>query len=374
VKPRDRAADVFSENGATGEEHSMNESEFPTQPGRHPSLPPPPASSPADPWAAAPPGDAWTSATPREPEKRRRPTVVIAAVVALAVIAGIGTFAFLPKSAPTTSGAATALALAFDRGDQTTYDLHMKMDGSMDLGSAGSQPLSLDASESIGWKVLKVAKDGTATVRLSVNGASGSVNGQPIPAGAAESSTTMRVTPDGQIIDANGMSLGSMGASPMGSFPGMNQVTPILPDHPVSPGDEWDKHYSQKFPFGHAKIEFTAHSTFERYEQIDGVRAAVITTHYTVPLDFSLDLGEIAKAFGGSGDAAGLSGDNGTITYSGGGTFTQTSWLDLRQKQMVKGTTDGKFDMTMSLPALAAQLGTDHVSMSATFSLEMTRR
>ncbi len=352
----------------------MNESEFPTQPGRHPSLPPPPASSPADPWAAAPPGDAWTSATPREPEKRRRPTVVIAAVVALAVIAGIGTFAFLPRSAPTTSGAATTLALAFDRGDQTTYDLHMKMDGSMDLGSAGSQPLSLDASESIGWKVLKVAKDGTATVRLSVNGTSGSVNGQPIPAGAAESSTTMRVTPDGQIIDANGMSLGSMGASPMGSFPGMNQVTPILPDHPVSPGDEWDKHYSQKFPFGHAKIEFTAHSTFERYEQIDGVLAAVINTHYTVPLDFSLDLGEIAKAFGGSRDAAGLSGDNGTITYSGGGTFTQTSWLDLRQKQVVKGTTDGKFDMTMSLPALAAQLGTDHVSMSATFSLEMTRR
>jgi hypothetical protein len=200
------------------------------------------------------------------------------------------------------------------------------------------------------------------------------VNGQPIPAGAVESSTTMRVTPDGQIIDANGMSLGSMGASPLGSFPGMNQVTPILPDHPVSPGDEWDKHYSQKFPFGHAKIEFTAHSTFERYEQIDDVRAAVITTHYTVPLDFSLDLGEIAKAFGGSGDAAGLSGDNGTITYSGGGTFTQTSWLDLRQKQMLKGTTDGKFDMTMALPTLAAQLGTDHVSMSATFSLEMTRR
>ncbi|MGZ4147520.1 MAG: hypothetical protein ACXVPL_07415 [Actinomycetota bacterium] len=352
----------------------MSESEFPTQPGRDPSLPPPPVSSPADPWGALRPSDAWASAPPEEPSKRRRPAVVIAAVVALALVAGIGTFAVLRKSAPTASGPATALALAFDRGDQTTYDLHMKMDGSIDLGSAGSQPLSMDTTESVGWKVLKVAKDGTATVRMSVNGASGSVNGQPIPAGAAESSTTLRVTPDGQIIDANGMSLGSVGASPMGSFPGMNQVTPILPDHAVSPGDEWDKHFSQKFPFGDAKIEYTAHSTFERYEQIDGVRAAVITTEYMVPLDFSLDLGELAKAFGGTGDATGLSGKNGTMTYGGSGTFTQTSWLDLEQKQIVKGTTDGKFDMTMSLPALAAQLGTDHVSMSATFSLEMTRR
>jgi hypothetical protein len=352
----------------------MSESEFPTQSGRDPSLPPPPGSSPAGPWAAVRPSDAWTSSPPEEPQKRRRPAPVIAAVVALALVAGIGTFAVLRKSGPTASGPATALALAFNRGDQTTYDLHMKMDGSIDLGSAGSQPLSMDTTETVGWKVLEVAKDGTATVRLSVNGASGSVNGQPIPAGAAESSTTLRVTPDGQIVDANGMSLGSVGASPMGSFPGMNQVTPILPDHAVSPGDEWDKHFSQKFPFGDAKIEYTAHSTFERYEQIDGVRAAVITTEYTVPLDFSLDLGELAKAFGGTGEATGISGKNGTLTYGGSGTFTQTSWLDLQQKQIVRGTTDGKFDMTMSLPALAAQLGTDHVSMSATFSLEMTRR
>jgi hypothetical protein len=351
----------------------MSESEFPTPPERDPSLPAPPQ-TPGDAWAVAPRTDAWASATAEpEPARRRRPTVIVAAVVVLALLAGLGTFAVLNRSEPTVSGPATALALAFDRGDQTTYDLHMKMDGSMDLGSAGSQPLSMDATESIGWNVVKVAKDGTATVRLSVTGASGSVNGQPLPAGAGDTSTTLQITPDGQIVGANGVSIGSIGSSPMSSFPGMNQVTPILPDHPVSPGDEWDKHFSQKFPFGDAKIDYTAHSTFERYEQIAGVRAAVITTDYTVPLDFSIDLGALAKAFGGT-DASGLGGKNGTMTYSGKGTFTQISWLDLEQKQIVKGSTDGTFDMTVSMPALASQLGTDHVSMSMDFSVEMTRR
>ena len=37
-----------------------------------------------------------------------------------------------------------------------------------------------------------------------------------------------------------------------GGLPGMNQVTPILPEDgaPVAPGDEWDTSYSQDVPFG----------------------------------------------------------------------------------------------------------------------------
>jgi hypothetical protein len=295
-------------------------------------------------------------------------------VAALALVAGGATFLFLRSGSGNASGPATALALAFDRGDQTTYDIEMKVDGSMDLGTAGSQPLTADINESVGWRVLKVAKDGTATIRVTVNGASGSANGQPLPPGTGESSTTLRVTRDGQIVGANGMSLGSIGGSAFTSFPGMDQVTPILPDHPVKPGDQWDKHFSQSFPFGDAKIEYTAHSTFERYEEVGGVRAAVVSTQYSIPLDFTIDLGDLMKAFGGGGNTGGLSGKDAKITYQGSGKFTQTSWLDLEDKQLVKGSTDGSFDMTVSMPALSSQLGTDHISMSATFSMSLTRR
>jgi hypothetical protein len=179
---------------------------------------------------------------------------------------------------------------------------------------------------------------------------------------------------NGRIVDANGMSLGSMGGTAFTNFPGMDQVTPILPDRPVKPGDEWDKHFSQSFPFGHAKIEYTAHSTFDRYEEVGGVRAAVITTDFDIPLDFTIDLGDVMKAFGGGAGGAGLSDKNGTMSYEGKGSFEQTSWLDLEDKQLLKGSTDGSFDMTISMPMLSSQLGTDHISMSATFSLALTRR
>lgn len=374
----------------------MSEPEFPASQAPGASLPPAPApeepggtwatpSSQTNPWAipTAPVepfgagADAWSSASPSgpaEPEKRRRPLPIVAAILALALIAGGATFFFL-RSGPAPSGPAASLRLAFDRGDRTTYDIHMTMDGTMDLGPMGQQPLTVDMTESVGWKVVKVDADGVATVRVSVNGVTGSANGVPLPPGSADRSMTFRVTPDGQIVDGNGLAFGSTGSSGLGGFPGMDQVTPILPPHEVAPGDEWDKRFEQSFPFGDGTIEYTAHSTFDRYEQVGGVRAAVITTSYTVPLDFSIDLGDLAKAMGeNAGSLSALGGKDLTMTYGGSGTFTQTSWLDVAGKQVLKSSSHGDFDMTVSFPGLQAQLGTDGLRMKATFGLEMTRR
>lgn len=381
----------------------MSEPEFPTSPRSpespsQPSLPTAPTTPPRSPWATpetppvsdgpttrgAPRGagitptlplrndDGWTSAGPERP--RRRGSAVVAAAVAVALLGGAATYFFL-RSGSGTSGTATPLRLAFDRGDESTYGIQMSMNGSVDLGSLGEQPLDVEMRETVGWKVVSVDDEGVATVRLSVDGVSGSANGQPIPGTMEGQSTTLRVTTDGQIVDAHGLSLGSTGGG-LGAFPGMDQVTPILPDDEVAPGDEWDKEFSQSFPFGDGKIEYTAHSTFDRYESVDGVRAAVITTRYTVPLDFSIDLKDLAKAFGGSGGGPlpGLGGEDATIEYGGSGTFTQTSWLDLAAKQLVQSTSNGTFDITMSFPGLEQQLGTDGFGMSATFSMQMTRR
>jgi hypothetical protein len=186
---------------------------------------------------------------------------------------------------------------------------------------------------------------------------------------------TLRVTPDGQIVDGNGLAFGATGSSGFGGFPGMDQVTPILPDHEVAPGDEWDKHFSQTFPFGGGTIEYTAHSRFERYERVGNVRAAVVATSYTVPLDFSIDLADLAKAMGGNaGGLSGMGGKDLTMTYGGSGTFNQTSWLDLEGRQLLKSASDGDFDMTISFPGLQEQLGTDEFHMQAAFSMAMTRR
>jgi hypothetical protein len=374
----------------------MSEPEFPSQPAGDPALPPAPESpGEGGPWATQPPvpnpwaiptapadasfgasADAWAPASPTgptEPGGGRRPWVFVAAL-ALALIAGAGTFLFL-RSEPTPTGPAESLRLAFDRGDRTTYDIRMSMDGSVDLGPMGEQPLTVDVTESVGWKVIEVDDDGVATVKVSVDGATGSANGVPLPPDAARQEMTFRVTPDGQIVDGNGLAFGAAGSSGFGGFPGMDQVTPILPPHEVAPGDEWDKRFEQSFPFGEGKIVYTAHSTFERYEQVDGVRAAVITTRYTVPLDFSIDLGDLAKSMGETGASfPGIGDKQLTMTYGGSGDFTQTSWLDVAGKQVLKSSSNGDFDMTITVPGLEAQLGTDGLHMKATFALEMTRR
>ena len=336
-------------------------SDPPTPPQSRPfSLPPPPVQDEA--WEASPP-----------PPRRSGRALLLAGVLALALVVGGATWAFVGSREPGASGPPAKLALAFDRGDESTYDIHLTMDGKMEGGQV-SQPLTMNVSESVGWRVVRVASDGTATVRLAVKGLSGSVNGMPVPPDQSQRSTTLRVTPTGQIVDANGLSFGSTGASGLGGFPGMDQVTPILPDHAVAPGDSWDKAYSQSMPFGDGKIQYTAHSTFERYEDVGAVRAAVVTTEYTVPLDFSLDLGDLAKALGGRGDIPVSGGNDLRITYGGQGSFTQTSWLDLKTRTLVKTSSAGEFDMQITFPGLEAQLGTDGLSMSAKFTLDMTRR
>jgi hypothetical protein len=56
----------------------------------------------------------------------------------------------------------------------------------------------------------------------------------------------------------------------------MGQLTPLLPDEGemVAVGDSWEKSFSQEFPFGEGTIEFTATSTYERDETVNGREAA----------------------------------------------------------------------------------------------------
>jgi hypothetical protein len=69
-----------------------------------------------------------------------------------------------------------------------------------------------------------------------------------------------------------------------------------------------------------------------------------------------------------------MSGKDAVMTFGGGGTFEQTSWLDLGAKQLLRAHSAGDFDMKVSMPAMQQQLGTDGFEMKASFSVELTRR
>jgi hypothetical protein len=301
-----------------------------------PPIPPPPAE-------AAP------------PKRRATGLVVGALVVVVAVIAGLVAFNTLGDKERAN---AAPLALAFTAGQSETYTMHMTMDGTLNAGELlGEQPIVMDVTQVVTWEVVSVDDEGVATIEVTTTEMSGTMNGVALPAEVSSTPPVeMQIAPDGRILSAGGMSFSGLEQTGGASFPGMGQMTPLLPDGPVAPGDTWTKDFSQEIPFGEGTIGFTSTSTLERYEDVDGVNAAVITTEFTVPMDFTLDFGELLASFGdtsGVTGATGLAGfEDASIAYGGQGTFRQTSWIDPEAEKMLKTSSAGSFDMTMAFSGL----------------------
>jgi len=309
-------------------------------------------STPQVPMPAPPPAP--------EPEtpRRRRGMIVLAVAVVLAVVAGLVAFAITRSD----TAEAQPLALSFTQGQERTYHVHQTMDANISSPLFGDQTLSMDVTQVIGWKVASVDDAGTATIEVTVSDMSGTLNGSDVPS-APTPPIEIRIAADGRVLSAGGLSLGGAGQTQGFGFPGMGQLTPILPDDgdAVSVGDTWDKEFSQDFPFGEGTIDFSATSTYVRNETVNGREAAVIETRMTVPIDATLELAELLDALGpeitGATGGAGLEqlGD-GSIAYVGRGTFTQTSFVELDARELLKTQSRGRFDISMTfegIPGLA---------------------
>jgi hypothetical protein len=274
---------------------------------------------------------------------------------------------------------AQPLTLSFTKGQSESYAIHQTMQGQMTSDLMGDMPLDMDMSEVVTWEVASVDADGTATIEVSVSEMSGSVNGMSIPAEAsAVPPVEIVVAADGRILSAGGMNLGGMGGGQGFGFPGMGQLTPILPDggEAVAPGDTWQKHFSQDFPYGDGKIQIDSTSTYDRNETVNGVDAAVIVTKLSIPMDFTVDMQELIDSLGQDLGAAGATGigalGDASVDYSGNASFTQTSYVDLTAKQLLRTESTGDFDITMSFAQLAGFDGA--MTLGGTFTQEMERR
>lgn len=330
------------------------------QAGALPELPPPPPPSP---------GPEGRGGAPR----RRRRLVWGALAVVLAVAAGSAVLATLERGP---SAGARALRLSFTPGERATYRIHMTLDGTVSAGELLAEtPMAMDLTEVVTWEVTDVDEEGVATITVTVNEMSGSVNGVDLPPDpSALRSLEMRVAPDGRVLEAGGLSFAGADLSGGATFPGMGQMTPLLPDHPVEPGDTWRTSFSQDVPFGRGTISYEAESTFERYDELDGVRAAVITSRMTVPMDLTIrfdDLLGMTEGAGGSPtDAGALEGAE--VAYTGKGSFTQRSWVDLEAREPLKVASTGTFDMTMRIDGLETFEGRE-IRFVGDFTMDLER-
>jgi hypothetical protein len=88
-----------------------------------------------------------------------------------------------------------------------------------------------------------------------------------------------------------------------------------------------------------------------------------------------LDVSEILGALSAAGLPSGPTGlpdlSGAALSYTGGGTFDQTSWLDLADQDLVKMQTTGDLDVTMSFDGFPGYAGT--LKMTGTLEQQLTQ-
>jgi hypothetical protein len=337
------------------------------------TIPPPPASAPlADTWSFGGGSGGGSLHLPSLPVRRRRarrPKGRVFVTVGLVVALAAGAFVYLSLRR-SSGGQATALSMSFPKGQTFSYGLSMTMDGTIRAGSQ-SGPLKGTITETLSWKVASVDAKGIATVALTAGNISGNFNGQPV-SNTSQYTTTIQVAPDGRIL-VGGDLASTTGGSGF-SFPGTDQFTPILPDHPVKPGDTWTKTFDQTLPFGGSDLTYTSHNTFVRYEQMSGVKAAVIRSTMTVPLDITIDLRKLLDTYGQGASIP--KGSHPTIVYGGSVSLDQTAWFDPVGGSLVKSLLAAQFDMQMQFKGFPSkQLPSGgQVAFAGSMTLSLTRQ
>ena len=82
--------------------------------------------------------------------RRRRAVIALAVGVVLVVVAGLVGFAITRSD----SAEAQPLALSFTQGEERANDVHQTLDASMSSPLFGDEPLSMDVTQLVGWKVV----------------------------------------------------------------------------------------------------------------------------------------------------------------------------------------------------------------------------
>lgn len=227
-----------------------------------------------------------------------------------------------------------------------------------------SVPLEFDAASDVQWRVLAVDAAGTATVKVTTSNLSLSSNGQSqtVPNPPA---LTIHVSRDGRVVSTSGLTI----ASGSGRFPGLDgtdQISALLPDHAVKPGDTWSKSLTRTI-LG-STVSFRASGAYLRDERVGTVNAAVIQTKQTVPLRFALTGRDLASLLPG---LRGVVPAGAKVAYSGRVAGVSTTWVDPAAKKVLKSQGTGTFSIDIAITGVPSTSGLGSLRMSGTESVTL---
>ncbi|MGH2678300.1 MAG: hypothetical protein ACRDHB_08075 [Actinomycetota bacterium] len=270
------------------------------------------------------------------PRLRRRWPASAAAAVGLAVVVAASA-AWVTR--PT--GPDVALAVSFEEGRTYRYAFEVGMDGTARV-FGGELPFTMDVAQTVAVRVVDVDDRGAITLETEIEALTGTFNGMPMPSDMRKlPSTRVTIMPDGRVVTEDGLVFAAPTTGPGGSSPMTNQLLPMLPDHPVGPGDTWEIHVRQPVPFGRGRIEFDTANTFVRYHEVGDRRVAVIDTRVYSPIDFELnlaDLANVAEQTGHGGQLPSRPVPDVSVGYLGEVDGRQVSWVDPDAGEVVKAT------------------------------------
>lgn len=242
------------------------------------------------------------------------------------------------------------LRLRLQEGHTVSYRTEVSMEGRVSAGLIG-QPFEVRMVTDQDWVVQEVAEDDSVTIEIDTTIVDVTSRQGAIPRSefmGVEGTSTMRLAADGTILDA---SLGVTGSvTGPATVPGLEGLGPTFPDHPVVPGDSWD--LSEELPLlpGGPSLQISGEAELDGYEEVAGVRSAVIVSDALMPFDFELDLAELADEIG---DPSLPEGEvSGTIVYEGEMTMSSRQWVDPGTGLQVRAEGDGQAEIAFSLPDL----------------------
>lgn len=256
--------------------------------------------------------------------------VVAAASLAL-VLAAAGFVVFRPQPA------GAALVLGFQEGETEQYQLTASLESTIELGPNQVTSVQGSVSETIEMTVARVDPEGRATLDLRLVDFSGQMDGQPLKAPAKKQFRVV-VSNDGRIIEtAAGLAYVSLDGEP-GNAP----CFPLLPPHPVNPGDRWEVEHRQQLPRGIGHMKLHSFNELLGYEETGGMRAAVVDSVISGTMEADFDQTDLRKVMHSSSVPAGV-----RASTFGQVWVNQTVWLDPSDGDILRGDARAEFELTM---------------------------
>jgi hypothetical protein len=156
-------------------------------------------------------------------------------------------------------------------------------------------------------------------------------------------------------------------AAPDGTvFYYLDLLYPVVPSAETSEGDTWPISFETSPPAADGTASYTGTGELIGFDDLQGVRTAVVRNELTFRYDFVVSAPEVADLSGLGSIRAGR------VRVDGTGTLTLTAWIDPRTGRMLRATTHGSYDIGYVYEDFEPAFPGGTFSVQGSFGYELT--